>query len=257
MTTRTVVIKNNTQSEQNWLRTFAPGEEYTVPTDNSLIQKYSVLESVLVAIANGDASIGNGTEFFSSVSDQLNWLKNIDSSPRDADGAVINRVKAAKAGWKAQFHSMRITTATASGVVSKKRDGTDVGFCTYTMKDANGDTTAVVGDCVETIVTWEPSHDMELVGGQLLQKEPPTSDILMWVTAAAHIPAQYGGSIAFTEGGINLADIGIGGVVNFDGRVSKFIAYDATYHSGRFEIALKHSAGVQHSFTITFELFKP
>jgi hypothetical protein len=257
MTTRTVVLKNNTQSEQNWLRTFAPGEEYTIPTDNSLIQKYSVLEAVLIAVANGDASIGNGTEFFSTVSAQLNWLKGFDSTPRDEDGSTINRVKAAKAGWKAQFHNLRITSSKVAGIFSKKRDGSDVGFCTYTMKDANGATTSTEADCVETIVTWEPNHDMEIVGGQLLQKEPPTSDMFLWITAAAHIPAQYGGSIAFTEGGINLADIGIGGVVDFDGRASKFIAYDATNHSGKFEIALKHTAGVQHSFTITFELFKP
>lgn len=175
----------------------------------------------------------------------------------DEEGATISRTKAAKKGWKAQFHSIRISTATEGGAHSKRRDGTDTGFCTYIMKDAQGEVTTDPQQCVETIVTWEPQHDMEIVGGQALQKEPPNSNIWMWVTAAAHIPEIYGGSIAFTEGGINLQDIGVGGVVDFDGRASKYIKYDPIYHSGAFEICLKHDAGVQHSFTLIFELFRP
>jgi hypothetical protein len=209
-------------------------------------------ETLLTSIVNAhDAS-----ELFSQ--DPLAVLIQEDLTvPKDPDGASIHRVKAAKAGWKAQFHSMRITTAKTDGVVSKKRDGSNTGFCTIIMKDSQGNVTTTEEDCVETVVTWEPQYDMEIVGGQVFQKEPPTTDVWMWVTAAAHIPAEYGGSIAFTEGGINLQDVGIGGVADFDGRAAKYIAYDAVYHSGRFEICLKHDAGVKHSLTLTFELFKP
>ncbi len=177
--------------------------------------------------------------------------------PVDAEGASVSRGKAAKAGWKAQFHSIRISTATVGGVYNKNKSGQDIGFCTYTMYDVNGQVTADVVQCVKTVVTWEPTHNMEIVGGRLLQRSAPTTDVWMYVTAAAHIPAQYGGSVTFTDGGINLYDVGDGGETDFDGRAAKFVAYDPINHSGRFEILLKHDAGVQHSFSLIFELFKP
>jgi hypothetical protein len=152
---------------------------------------------------------------------------------------------------------MRITTATTGGVYSKKRNGDNTGFTTYTMKDVNGDVTVVPAECVETVVTWEPTYDTERVAGQLFQREPPAQDVWLWVVGAPDIPAQYGGSVAFTEGGINLYDVGVGGSADFDGRAAKFIAYDPTYHSGKFEMVAKHAAGFVHSFTILFEMFKP
>lgn len=201
-------------------------------------------------------SLDKAKELLQLSVEQLNEQIKYRYLGTDEEGATISRPKAAKKGWKAQFHSIRISTSTENGVYSKKRDGTDTGFCTYTMKDSQGEVTIDPQQCVETIVTWEPQHDMEIVGGQALQKEPPNSNIWMWVTAAAHIPEMFGGNITFTEGGINLQDIGVGGVVDFDGRASKYIKYDPQNHSGTFEICLKHNAGVQHSFTLIFELFK-
>jgi len=198
-----------------------------------------------------------------SGSDQTDFETNYKSLANkklnaiDSDGRVITRPIAAQSGWTAQFHTLRISTSTTSGVYSKKRDGTDTGFCTYVMKDVNGATTATPADCVETQVTWEPNYDTERVSGKLYQKEPPAQDVYLWVVGAPDVPAQYGGNVAFTEGGINLADVGIGGTADFDGRASKFIAYDPTYHSGKFLIVCKHSAGFAHSFTIMFEIFKP
>lgn len=177
--------------------------------------------------------------------------------PVDAEGAVTSRSKAAKAGWKAQFQTVRISTSTTNGYYNKNKNGGDLGFCTYTMYDAQNQITTDEASCVKTILTWEPTFNMELVGGRLFQKHSPTSDIWLYVTAAAHIPANYGGSIEFLQGGMNLQDIPESGEVDFDGRVAKYIPYDTVYHSGRFEILLKHDAGVKHSFSLVFELFKP
>lgn len=188
--------------------------------------------------------------------EELQEQVNYRSLGTDEEGASINRVKAARKGWKAQFHSLRISTSTENGVQSQKRDGTDTGFCSYTMKDSEGAVTSDPQQCVETVVTWEPQHDIEIVGGRALQKEPPNENVWLWVTTAVHIPEALGGNIAFTEGGINLQDIGIGGIADFDGRASKYIQYDPIYHSGTFEICLKHPPGFQHSFTVIFELFK-
>jgi hypothetical protein len=249
-------IKNTQEQVDTWTgQQIEPSEYYTIAP--SELPKWQNDSKVLSDIASGKLLLNNEIEDIADVAVAINTLKGIDASPTDDDGSKIIRSKAANAGWKAQFHSVRVSTATSNGVRSKKRDGTDTGFCTYTMYDINGNVTALPLLCAKTVVTWEPNHDMEIVGGQLLQAVPPISDVWMYVTAAAHIPAQYGGSIAFTEGGINLSDVGVGGNVNFDGRVSKYIAYDATYHSGRFYIELQHPANFQHNFTLVFELFKP
>jgi hypothetical protein len=95
---RTVVIKNNTSEVKTWLRTFQPGEEYILPTDNTILFKYSVLESLLIDIANGEALIGNGDIFYTSVNDQLNYLKgnlpqevNISSAPPFSSKIIDNK----------------------------------------------------------------------------------------------------------------------------------------------------------------------
>lgn len=175
---------------------------------------------------------------------------------RDSEGALVSRQKAAKKGWKAQFHCINIKTSTENGCYNKDRQGNDLGLCTYTMYDSEGSVTEVENECVETVVTWEPNFDIEIVGGRLLQFARPVSDTYLWVTAAPDIPSELGGNVAFTQGGINLANAGDGGEVGFDGRASKYIKYDPVYHSGKFEICVKHDAGEKHSFSLVFELFK-
>jgi len=99
-------------------------------------------------------------------------------------------------------------------------------------------------------------YDIEVVAAQAFQAAPPASDIYLHVTLAPDIPAQYGGSVEFSVGGICLSDIGIGGNANFDGRAAKYIPYDAVYHSGKWEFRFKHGAGVVHRLTIVLELFR-
>jgi hypothetical protein len=71
-----IQIRNNTSSTQEWFKSFEPNEEFELPIENpSLIAKYANFEPLLVAIANGDASIGNGTAYFTTLNEQLNWIK--------------------------------------------------------------------------------------------------------------------------------------------------------------------------------------
>lgn len=186
---------------------------------------------------------------------KANGNKKLDP-PKDSDGSPLQRGKITTSGWKAQFHAMRISTATTNGIRNKKKDGSDLGFCTYKMYAVGGAETFTPILAIRTVITWEPNHDMEIVGGTLFQAIPATTNIWMYVTAAAHIPAAYGGSIAFLEGGMNLADVGTGGTVDFDGKSPKWIAYDSVNHSGRFEIELQHDVGVQHSFTLSFKFYR-
>jgi hypothetical protein len=201
-----------------------------------------------IILVSDDVREYHGDEAWDMIKDYLDT--------KDPTGRTIVRNSITREGWLAQFNSFRISTSTTNGVYSKNKSGQDTGLTTYVMKDASGDTTAVEALCAKTIVTWEANFNMDIVGGQLFQAGPPIDDVYMFVTAAPDIPAQYGGSVEFTLGGINLKDIGIGGVCDFDGRAAKYVAYDPVYHSGKFEFVLNHAAGVKHSFTIVFELFR-
>jgi hypothetical protein len=237
---------------------------------NVIIQPYSSLEveskyyytlcndlEFIRDIRNCNLIISDGILEYSGKEAEAVINSLAEAATRDVNGATTQRIKAAISGWKAQFHVIRITTATTNGVVNKNKNGQDLGFCTYTMYNAEDEITDDPTACVKTVVLWEPKHDMEIVGGKLFQKLSPSEDVWLYVTVAAHIPAQYGGSIEFLTGGMNLFDVADGGEVNFDGRASKFITYDAINHSGRFEILVKHPASYQHSFSIVLELFRP
>jgi len=84
---RIIIIRNNTSEVQDWVREFDPNEEFQIQQDSTVYYRYKNNENLLSSIANGDASIGNGTIFLESVSDQLNWLLSLpDSSSRDEMG---------------------------------------------------------------------------------------------------------------------------------------------------------------------------
>lgn len=78
-----VIVKNATQTNQTWAgKEFTPGEEYTIPTDGNRA-KWQNNDSLLTAVANGDAQIGNGTTYLANVNDAINRLKgNIASEVR-------------------------------------------------------------------------------------------------------------------------------------------------------------------------------
>jgi hypothetical protein len=249
-------IHNISQDQKEYQGRFVEaGQFFTIP--DNLEFEYRSDVALLTDLLNGIVKMSSDgvNDIPGTGVNHLDFLKGVQQ--QDSNGRILVRPIAAASGWKAQFQALRISTSTTDGVHNKDKAGNDLGFCTYTMYDASNQVTTDTTQCVKTVITWEPTHDMEIIGGRMFQRTAPTTNMWLYVTAAAHIPVQYGGSVAFAEGGINLYDVGDGGEADFDGRASKYVAYDTTYHSGRFEILLKHDAGVQHIFSILFELFKP
>lgn len=74
-----IVIRNNTNEIKNWVKEFQPNEVFNIPTDNSLYQSYANCNDLLTAITNGEASVGNGIEYYAAISDQINHLKQLIS----------------------------------------------------------------------------------------------------------------------------------------------------------------------------------
>jgi len=74
---RIIRIKNLTDSTKDWGtgKTFSPNEEYLIPTDTvSKIELYSKNDTFL-GVLNTEAQIGDGSEYFSSLNKQLEWIK--------------------------------------------------------------------------------------------------------------------------------------------------------------------------------------
>lgn len=256
---KTVIIRNNTNSEKIWLRTFAANEEYSVPTDNSLVFKYANLESLLVAVAAGEASIGDGSIFFTTINEQLNYIKGIDTTPKDADGSIISRTKAAKAGWTYHLTAPEFVTATINSLVHQDVSGNNLNEASVKFYDTNNTELTTQGscdtDCVKTVFTFEPTWDYEIIGGTLKTLGSVTQNVRVWVVAVPDVSAQYGGSKVMIQGA-NLKFIDPNNGIEADGRASKYMTYSATYHTNKLQVTIKHPAGCKEEIMMAFEVFR-
>lgn len=179
---------------------------------------------------------------------------------RDADDVQMTRVKMAADGAKFCFHGFSFETSTLASVLETKADGTSFSYASIKLYDADDvEITAVENedDCVKTVISFEPtSRNYEIIGGCLYQGTPPLTPITAWAVGAPTVAEQYGGSIPFlTNARCDLAPLGL--AFRMDGRVPKYMRYDATYHTSRFDFIFKHNAGVKHTFSVMLELFWP
>ena len=188
---------------------------------------------------------------------EANYKAAGNKSFSDVDGTPNLRMKAAKKGWVYALIPMEATTSTVGGVDSKLVDGTDragISIKIYDSDDAEITDPANEGNAVKTVLSFEPTYDYEIIGGQLQQIEKPTTDIHVWIIAVPDVPAAYGGSKEMI-GGVDLKFIDPTDKLQADGRVSKLMSYSATYHTNKLHAVLKHGAGVKHSFMMCIELF--
>lgn len=256
---RTIVIKNDTQEVQTWNKEFQPGEEYTIPTDSGLWNEYAHLDALLVAIANGDALIGDGGQFFTSVSEQISWLRNEVEHPVDDEGAELIKPKTTKPGWMQQFRCFNLKTAAWGSLVSKKPDNTNHTDCTLKFFDADDvEITAEenIGNAVRTQLEWEPPNDFDIAGGLVWVLETPTQDVFAWAVAVPDIPENYGGSKVNLDGGFNMKCLTVGTPFRMDGRTPKRMFYSATYHTTKMRFVFRHAAGYQLPIQIILDKYK-
>jgi hypothetical protein len=181
----------------------------------------------------------------------------------DTDGAAIVRTKAAKRGWSFWAVPIEMTTSTLGGsVYCKDSAGNDIAGITCKIYDANNDEITVAGigginltQCVKTVLDFEPAFDFEMIGGALRINSNPASDIRLWVIGAPDIPAMYGGSKEFASG-INLKFMAPDSSFEIDGRVTKYVTYSASTHSGKIRILLKHPAGTQVNMQFVIHTYR-
>jgi len=223
-------------------------------------------DSLIADIGSGKAQVNDGTTDISGVANQVNFLRDIVITPRDSDGSPLNRVKITTTGWHYQLHGLEFETSVKDSNYSKKVDGTNYSFTSMKFyKDVSGTETEITGsdlnqtyldaNCIKTIIDWEPTHDVEVIGGMLKQQGTPSEDVRLWVVGVPDVSEAYGGSKPFVIN-TNLKYIGVEEGVKVDGRAPKYMTYSATYHTTKLRLIFRHSAGFKHKMHMIFELFK-
>lgn len=253
-----VVVKNiDTISHVYAGMTIEPDESYVIQATE--LSAWQNSDNLLTDITSGKAQINNGTADIVGISNQINYLKDIDTTPKDSDDAMLVRPKAAKSGWTYHLTAPEFKTSELNSLYHKDTSGNDLGACTAKYYDTNNVELTTQGscdtDCVKTVFSFEPTWDYEIIGGTIKTFNDITVDMRTWVIAVPDIPAAYGGSKVMVQG-VNLKYIDPNNGIVADGRASKYMTYSATLHTNKLQVVLKHPAGTKEEIMVAFELYR-
>lgn len=184
------------------------------------------------------------------------------ASPKDTDGSELSRLKLAPAGWTFQDHSFEFTTAKISSMYSKKSDGSDFNFATMRFYEGNpgseveitqGNLTQeyLVSNCTKTIIDWEPTHDYDVIAGEVRPITAIAEYVRVWVVAVPDFPSPVG-SKELVTGGKNLKGLD---VYELDGRVTKHMTY-TQYHTNKIRMIFRHPIGYQATIEGCIDFYK-
>lgn len=228
-----------------------------------------------------DGSINYRCVIGPSQTEYTDWNTNYKSGssdrliPVDSDGSQINKPKTTDASWRYEPRCLDFYTSKHLSIYNRKdngggiNDGTDYGDAGLKFYDST-DTELVQGgaetdaafqirldaNCTKTIMWWQTTYDMDLIGGMLQLKNQPSADTYFWCVVAPDIPEGSGGSIPFFASGLNLHFYLAGTMHHYDGRGAKRFLADPVYNSNKFHFILKHPVGEQIGLQIVIDTFK-
>lgn len=170
--------------------------------------------------------------------------KNKIVEPRDIDAVSYVRDKVTSLGW--HYHAMCFEVALGTKDSDKcyKADKTDYSFTSlkyYDVSDVEQTTQANIdANAVYAILDWEPTYNYDIVQASVHQASSPSSDIILSTIGVPHLTVAQGGSKVFVSG-LNLKYIDKYQFTN--GRTSKHMAYNSTYHTNLFRFRFDFAAG--------------
>lgn len=182
---------------------------------------------------------------------------NIPKFEVDDDGRQIIRTAAGIKGWT--YCALFFEFETASGsLVAIDAYGSDISSQFEVKRfDSNGDITTSTLLTVRTEVTWKPTFDYELIGGNIRQASAPLSSIHVGVVGGCtDLGGIYERSFA---SGLNLLRLTNGDHIETDGRASKYMKYTTAgvpYPTNKIKFIAKHTAGTQHWVMANLEIFR-
>lgn len=252
-------FKNNKVDADTWCgMEIQPAAYYEIQYQE--LQRWQNDSKVLSDIGSGDGVINNGTSDITDVSTAINFLKDEDTSPRDIDGAPLQRAKITKQGWT-QFNCFMEFQASKPVVQHSKTKTMVDGWATvkcYKMVDAAYvecvDAADALANCVRTVLDWEPDCDYEIIGGEIRALDRPTSNFRVRVIAVPDVPYNSGGSKVMGSG-VNLKFYNTRESVHADGRTVKLLSYNAVYHTNKIRFIADHAQGDTTEVMIKMESY--
>lgn len=210
-----------------------------------------------------DGPVARSCKLRSDTADYTEYVADYqaNSNPTltDGDGYMLQRPKMAPKGWTFQARAIEFETAKLGSIYNKKHDGSNWNDATLKFYDDEDNELTTQGDIlasgVKTVLDWEPLYDYEVVGGFLSRITTISQDVRCHIIAIPDLTEGQGGSKLMVSG-INLQYIDDGDRLTVDGRTSKRLNYNATYHTNKLRIQLDHPAGSQNKLMVVFEHYK-
>lgn len=186
---------------------------------------------------------------------------------QDTEKAQIFRPKYGQSGWTYQERCFDFKTSSLylSNFDENSNSLNDVKVSLYNSSGSllnkyNQDGSPILDDpsyvnAIKTIVDFEPIYDYEIIGGYIMQEQVPTADIFVHIIAAPYIPYVAGGSRIMIRNK-NLMFFPVGEQIRVDGRTSKRLNYNSTYHTNLLRLIVIHPAGYNSEMMSGVEHFK-
>ncbi len=194
-----------------------------------------------------------------------NYKTDCNKSVTDRSGRMLTRYAAAKQGWSYFAHFFELETGLIGGFYSKDHTGTDTSSYSLKFFDVSDvevsqmSQATVDANAVETRITLRPTHDYELIAGNLHVITTPATDVRVW-TLVGVINATTDVPISVTEfvGGINLKYIDKAKTIQTDGRASKYVTKDIGIgtDANQIQFKVKHNTGVRQKILFSVEYFR-
>jgi len=187
------------------------------------------------------------------------------SSPSDSEGRPFMKMVATTPEWHYSPRALDFYTSRVGSLFNRSHLGdgtvagsTDIGDGWLNFYDASNTEIVkgaeesvedfqirVTANCTKTTMSFENTVDYDVFGAKVMVLESPTSPAYLWAIAAPDVPKEYGGSVVFMGGGMNLMFFRDKSEYVYDGKTSSTIRYDSNYHSGKILLLVKHAVGAQ------------
>jgi hypothetical protein len=270
-------IKNKTAATRSYQgREVLASSFFEIPAN--LASEYAMDDLLIADISAGLVAMSSdGVNEIAGVSRQVDFLKSLEITQRDSDGANIVRTKTTRTGWHYEPRSLDFITAKHGSLYNRTHlgntidDSPDYGDAVLTFWDASGSQLVkgvsesdedfqarLDSSCVRTHADWQPNYEMDIIGATVSVLNPPTGSerAYAWVIVAPDIPAQFGGSVPFMAGGWNLRFFTLDQTTFLDGRGVKSFTYDPVNNSNKMRVVVKHAAGAKIELQLVAEHFK-
>lgn len=250
---------NYSMLEVTWavLKDFATSRKLSIQyvdfDDNYHLRAFDGVFQLGMILPKSDPASDDQTDFEDNFKDDGNRKLSLST---DSENAPIQRSKTAPTGWTYHAHSFEFKTS-ESFIYDKQPDDSDYGFCVQKFYDADDVeiTENLATECVTSVIDFEPTHDFEVISGRVYVKDEITNeDVRLWVIAVPDIPAPTGYKIMVS--GLNLDFVDEYQPITTDGRVSKRMNYNATYHTNKLRFVVKHPVGKVVNLMILMEMYK-